>query len=82
MIVREQFEAATKEEVLRTPRQGCDEHQEGVGESINSIEKFDIPLEQATTSSLEAFKAYSLGRKRLLSGHSGEPCLTMNARSV
>ncbi len=72
VIVREQFEAATKEEVLRTLGRVATNIRKGLGESINSIEKFDIPLEQATTSSLEAFKAYSLGRKRLLSGHTAE----------
>ena len=34
-----------------------------LGESLASVQKFDVPLEQATTSSLEALKAYSLGRK-------------------
>jgi tetratricopeptide (TPR) repeat protein len=34
-----------------------------LGESLATVQKFDVPLEQATTSSLEALKAYSLGRK-------------------
>jgi tetratricopeptide (TPR) repeat protein len=34
-----------------------------LGESLTSVQKFDVPLEQATTSSLEALKAFSLGRK-------------------
>jgi len=34
---------------------------EKLGESLNSIRKFDAPVEQATTASLEALKAYSLG---------------------
>ena len=32
-----------------------------LGESLSTIQKFDTPLEQATTPSLEALKAYSLG---------------------
>ena len=32
-----------------------------LGESLNTIQRFDIPIEQATTPSLEALKAYSLG---------------------
>ncbi|MGA7924693.1 MAG: hypothetical protein WCA20_01720, partial [Candidatus Sulfotelmatobacter sp.] len=32
-----------------------------LGESLATVQKFDIPLEQATTASLEALKAYSLG---------------------
>jgi hypothetical protein len=33
------------------------------GESLAAVQKFDVPLEQATTSSLDALQAYSLGRK-------------------
>ena len=32
-----------------------------LGESLSTVQKFDTPLEQATTSSLEALKAYSAG---------------------
>src|SRR5208283_3663098 len=34
-----------------------------LGESLATVQKFDVPLEQATTSSLEALKEYSLGNK-------------------
>jgi tetratricopeptide (TPR) repeat protein len=34
-----------------------------LGESLATVEKFDVPLEQATTSSLEALQAYNLGLK-------------------
>src|SRR5256712_405005 len=34
-----------------------------LGESLATVQKFDVPLAQATTSSLEALKAYSLGNK-------------------
>ncbi len=34
-----------------------------LGESLATVQRFDVPLDQATTSSLEALKAYSLGRK-------------------
>jgi tetratricopeptide (TPR) repeat protein len=34
-----------------------------LGESLATVRKFDVPLEQATTSSLEALQAYSLGRE-------------------
>ena len=36
-----------------------------LGESLSTIQKFDTPLEQATTSSLEALKAYTLSRKTM-----------------
>jgi tetratricopeptide (TPR) repeat protein len=39
-----------------------------LGESRSSLQKFDTPLQQATTSSLAALQAYSLGRKTLEGG--------------
>ncbi len=39
-----------------------------LGESLSSVQKFDAPLQQATTSSLEALQAYSLGRRTLQAG--------------
>ncbi len=36
-----------------------------LGESLATVQRFDVPLEQATTSSLEALKAYSLGMKAM-----------------
>ena len=41
---------------------------EKLGESLQSIQKFDAPIEQGTTSSLEAFKAFSLGVEQQLKG--------------
>jgi hypothetical protein len=35
---------------------------------MSSIEKYDTPIEQATTPSLEALKAFFLGRQRQFSG--------------
>jgi hypothetical protein len=37
-----------------------------LGESLSTIQKFDTPLEQATTPSLEALQAYSVAVKRML----------------
>jgi hypothetical protein len=38
---------------------------QNLGESFKSIQRFDAPLEQVTTSSLQALRAYSLGMKAL-----------------
>ncbi len=61
MIAREQREAESKEQVLQTPGQAATKLREKLGESLHSIEKFDVPVEQATTTSLDALKAYALG---------------------
>ncbi len=60
-LAREQVEAASKEEVLVALGKAVSSLRGKLGESLSSIEKFDAPIEQATTSSLEALKAFSLG---------------------
>jgi eukaryotic-like serine/threonine-protein kinase len=67
-IVREQIEAESREKVLGRLGEGAARLRVKLGESIGSIEKFAAPIEQATTPSLEAFKAYDLGRQRHFSG--------------
>ena len=60
-LAREQIEAAGKEQVLGKIGEAARKLREKLGESLQSIERFDAPVEQATTSSLEALKAYSTG---------------------
>jgi tetratricopeptide (TPR) repeat protein len=43
-----------------------------VGESLATVEKYDTPLAEATTSSLQALKAYSLGSNKLSAGANTE----------
>ena len=59
VLANEQGEAESKEQVLKTLSEVASKLRERLGESLSSIERFDAPLE-ATTSSLEALKAYSL----------------------
>lgn len=54
-------EAEGKERVLRALGSATTQLRQRLGESLASIQKFDAPLEQATTSSLDAFKAWSRG---------------------
>ena len=60
-MAREQAEAETKEQVLKKLGEATTKLRQKLGESLASIQKFDAPIEQATTSSLEALKAFSLG---------------------
>ena len=64
----EQAEAENKEQVLHALGEAAMKLREKLGESLQSIQKFDAPIEQATTSSLEAFKAFSLGVEQQLKG--------------
>jgi serine/threonine protein kinase/Tfp pilus assembly protein PilF len=63
LLAQEQMETSTKEEVLGALGKAATRLREKLGESLSSIRKFDIPVEQATTSSLEALKNYSAGRR-------------------
>ena len=49
-----------------------------LGESLATVEKFDVPLQQATTSSFEALKAYTLAARPLTRKAPARPCLTIN----
>jgi eukaryotic-like serine/threonine-protein kinase len=60
-LAQEQVTAASKEKVLDALGDATSKLRAEVGESLATVQKFDVPLAQATTSSLEALKAYSLG---------------------
>lgn len=57
----EQASVARKEDVLSAITQMADTLRTRVGESLASVQKYSTPLEQATTPSLDALKAYSTG---------------------
>jgi eukaryotic-like serine/threonine-protein kinase len=59
----QQTEADSREHVLQALGKAATALRETLGESLASIQKFDAPVEQVTTPSLEALKAYSLGMK-------------------
>jgi serine/threonine protein kinase/tetratricopeptide (TPR) repeat protein len=63
LLTQEQVTAAAKEKVLDALGRAAAKLRGELGESLATVQKFDVPLEQATTSSLEALKAYSLGEK-------------------
>ncbi len=58
---REQAEAESKEQVLKSLDRAASGLREKLGESIGSVQKFATPLQAATTSSLDALKEFSLG---------------------
>ena len=65
-LAREIAQASSKEEVLNALDRAAVRLRETIGESLNTMQKFDTPLVNATTASLEALKAYSLGSKKSL----------------
>jgi eukaryotic-like serine/threonine-protein kinase len=60
-----QVTAASKEKVLDALGEAASKLRAELGESLATVQKFDVPLAEATTSSLEALKAYSLSLKAL-----------------
>jgi class 3 adenylate cyclase/tetratricopeptide (TPR) repeat protein len=64
-LAEEQERAAGKEQVLSAMDKAAPKLRAKLGESLSTVQKFDTPVEQATTPSLEALQAYSQGRKTL-----------------
>ena len=62
-LAQEQATADGKERVLNVLGEAATKLRQKLGESLSTVQKFDSPLEQATTPSLEALQAYSLGWK-------------------
>ena len=56
-------EAADKDHVLDALNEAASSMRSKLGESLSTLQKFDTPVEQATTPSLEALQKYSLARK-------------------
>ncbi len=68
-IVSEQAQAPDKEHVLDALGKAAAAIRGKLGEDLESIKKLDTPFGQATTTSLEAFRAYALGDKAHVSAH-------------
>lgn len=60
-LATEQIEAESKEQVLKALDRAASNLRRKLGESLASVKQFATPLEQATTSSLDALKEFSLG---------------------
>jgi len=63
ILGQQQVTAPSKEKVLEVLGNAATQMRSELGESLATVQKYDVPLIQATTSSLEALKAYSLGVK-------------------
>jgi serine/threonine protein kinase/tetratricopeptide (TPR) repeat protein len=65
-VAEQQVTANGKEAVLGALGTASTKIREQLGESLKTIQKLDTPIEQATTPSLEALQAYSMGRRNLI----------------
>jgi TolB-like protein len=64
-LAREEARTSNKDDVLKSLESIAIKLRLRLGESLSSIQKFEAPIEQATTPSLEALRAFSLGRKAM-----------------
>jgi serine/threonine protein kinase/tetratricopeptide (TPR) repeat protein len=60
-LAEEQVQATSKEEVLTSLGEAAASFREKLGESLDMVQRYDAKIEEATTSSLDALKAYSQG---------------------
>ena len=67
-FAEEQAQATGKEEVLDALGKAASRLRSSLGESLSSVQRFDKPLPEASTSSLEALKAFSLGEQQRTRG--------------
>ena len=68
VLAREQVTAESKEAVLPALGKAVTRMRRELGESLASIERYDAPIEEATTTSLEALKAFSMGDRERARG--------------
>jgi len=80
-LAQEQVTADNKEHVLQALGQAATKLRKKLGESLSSVEKFDAPLDQVTTPSLEALQALAVGRK-LLQEKGSEAAIPFFKRAV
>src|ERR1017187_1696319 len=57
---------SSKEEVIPALGRASTNIRKKLGESLSTLQRFDVPLENVTTSSLDALRAYSLGSQSLI----------------
>ena len=67
-LAREQVEADSKEHVLQALDKVASRLRSGLGEPLSSVQRLNTPLQQATTSSLEALRAFTLGEAQRARG--------------
>ena len=67
-LAKEQMKASSQEDMLKIVDHAAANLRGRLGESLASIQRFNTPVEQATTPSLEALQAYGLGHRKLMGG--------------
>ncbi|MGA7921194.1 MAG: protein kinase [Candidatus Acidiferrales bacterium] len=82
VLAEEQATADRKEQALKALDRAATKLRAKLGESLSSVQKFDTPIEQATTPSLEALQAYSAGRKIMVGKGDSAAAVPFFSRAV
>jgi len=82
ILAQEQATATSKEKVLDALGSEVTKLRGELGESLGSVQKSDLPLEQLTTPSLEALQAYTLGLKAQEEGKGASAALSYFLRAI
>jgi tetratricopeptide (TPR) repeat protein len=77
-----QTTAASKEAVLKALGDLTVQLRAKLGESLATVQKFDTPIEEATTSSLEALQAYSIGRETMVQKGESAACVPFFEKAI
>jgi len=82
VLDEEQVQVARKEDVLNGLSQAASRFRTRVGESLATVGKHDTPLEEASTPSLDALKAYSAASRILSGGTDFAPAVPLLKRAI
>jgi len=82
VLGEEQVTANREEEVLKATGEAATKLRAKLGESLASVQKYDAPAENATTASLEALRAYSLGDRAMFSRADNEAAIPLFQRAI
>jgi len=82
ILAQEQTTATSKEKILDALGSAATKLRGELGESLASVQKSDMPLEQLTTPSLEALQAYTLGGKAQMEGKGAPAALSYFLRAI
>lgn len=77
-----QATVAGKDQVLKALGDISGQLRTKLGESLVTLQKFDTPIEEATTTSLDALQAYSLGRQSMVQKGESASCVPFFQRAV
>ncbi|HKW25508.1 MAG TPA: protein kinase [Terriglobales bacterium] len=82
VLAEEQVQATRKEDVLKALGEAMTRLRPKLGESLTTVEQFNVPLAEATTSSLEALQEFTLGVKSLDEGDPSSVSIAHHKRAT